>query len=59
MTGGKHIGETGNVEDIIGDKITYKNQKGNLIETSKKYAFVVGDDEPSITLNEDEPNAKH
>ena len=59
LTGGKHIGETGNVEDIIGDKITYKNQKGNLIETSKKYAFVVGDDEPSITLNEDEPNAKH
>ena len=59
LTGGKHIGETGNVEDIVEDKIIYKNHKGNLIETSKKYAFVVGDDSPSITLNEDEPNAKH
>jgi len=59
LTGGKHIGEVGNVEDVIEDKIIYRNQKGNLIETSKKYAFVVGDDKPSITLNEDEPNAKH
>ena len=51
LTGGKHIGETGNVEDIIQDKIIYKDQKGNLIETSKKYAFVVGDGKPMIALS--------
>ncbi|MDP3765090.1 MAG: 30S ribosomal protein S4e [Nanoarchaeota archaeon] len=50
LTGGKHIGEVGNVDDIVGNKITYRDNKGDLIETSKKYAFVVGDDKPLITL---------
>ena len=50
LTGGKHIGEVGNVEDIMQDRIIYKDQKGSLIETSKKYAFVIGDNKPSITL---------
>lgn len=59
LTGGEHIGEIGNVEDIIGNKIIYKDQKGNLVETSKKYAFVIGDSKPLIRLDEDEPNEKH
>ena len=50
LTGGKHMGEIGNVEDIIENRIIYKDKKGNLIETSKKYAFVVGDENPLITL---------
>lgn len=50
LTGGKHIGEIGNVEDMTRNKIIYKDQKGNLIETSKKYAFVIGDIKPLITL---------
>ncbi|MBI2658582.1 30S ribosomal protein S4e [Candidatus Woesearchaeota archaeon] len=50
LAGGKHIGETGNVENIVEDKVVYKDAKGNLIETSKKYAFVVGDSKASITL---------
>lgn len=50
LTGGKHIGETGIVEDISGSKIIYKDSNGNLIETSKKYAFVAGDSKPSVTL---------
>ena len=50
LAGGKHIGETGNVENIVEDKVVYKDAKGNLIETSKKYAFVVGDSKTSITL---------
>lgn len=50
LTGGKHIGETGNVEDVIEDKIIYKNSEGDLIETSRKYAFVIGDTNPSITV---------
>ena len=50
LVGGKHIGEIGNVEDIIENKIIYKDQNSNLIETSKKYAFVVGDNKSLITL---------
>ena len=50
LIGGKHIGEIGNVEDVIENKIIYKDQNSNLIETSKKYAFVVGDNKPSVTL---------
>ena len=50
LTGGKHIGEIGNVEDIIKNKVIYKNNKGDLIETSKKYAFVIGDSKPLIKL---------
>ena len=49
LTGGKHIGEIGNVEDIVEDKVIYKDNNGNLIQTSKKYAFVI----------EDERNEKH
>lgn len=50
LIGGKHIGETGEVEDIAENKITYKDDKGDLIETSKKYAFVVGSNKSMITL---------
>lgn len=50
LIGGKHIGEIGNVEDVIENKIIYKDQKGELVETLKKYAFVVGDDKPLMTL---------
>lgn len=50
LTGGRHIGETGNVEDIAENKVIYKNDKGDLIETSKKYAFVIGDSKPLIRL---------
>ncbi len=50
LIGGRHIGETGSIEDITQNKITYKDQGGNLIETSKKYAFVIGSEKPMITV---------
>ena len=50
LTGGKHIGEIGNIEDVVKDKVVYKNSNGELIETSKKHAFVIGDSKPLITL---------
>jgi len=50
LIGGKHIGETGHVEDVSGNKIIYKDKGGNTIETSKSYAFVVGDSKPLVTL---------
>lgn len=50
LTGGKHTGELGLVEDIVSDKIRYKNRKGEVFETLKKYAFVVGKEKPEIKL---------
>ena len=50
LIGGKHIGEVGKVEDIIENKIIYQDNAGNLVETLKAYAFVIGDQKPLITL---------
>ena len=50
LLGGNHIGELGHVENIIGNRIVYKSQKGELIETSKDYAFVVGEQKPQIKV---------
>jgi len=50
LIGGKHSGDIGNVEDIVSNKITYKREKGEVIETLKKYVFVVGKDKPVVSL---------
>lgn len=50
LIGGKHIGEIGNVDDILQNKVIYRDQKNNLIETSKEYSFVVGEGNPLIRL---------
>ena len=52
LTGGKHIGETGKVQDIAGGRIIYKTEKGDVVETLKKYAFPVGKDKPLIKITE-------
>lgn len=41
LVGGKHIGETGIIEDIRQNRIIYKNDKEGGLETLKKYAFVI------------------
>lgn len=58
VTGGKHIGEIGTVSEIIVNKssnpntiVIENNAKDNFL-TLKDYAFVVGNDEPSISLLE-------
>ena len=50
LTGGKHTGDFGTVEDIVGNKILYKNDANEIIETSKEFAFVTGDKKPLITI---------
>ncbi len=50
LIGGKHIGEFGTVVDITGKNIRYKNREGEIIETLKKYAFVVGEDKVVVKL---------
>ena len=51
LIGGKHIGDMGKVEDVHGDKIRYKSRKGDVYETLKEYAFVIGKEKPSIKLS--------
>tara|TARA_Y100000310_G_scaffold167856_1_gene167803 strand:- start:12599 stop:13330 length:732 start_codon:yes stop_codon:yes gene_type:complete len=50
FTGGKHIGSTGTVEEIRGSKIIYKNKEGDMVETLKKHAFVIGAGKAEISL---------
>lgn len=49
LTDGKHIGETGKVVDIIGNRILYKTNEA-VIETLKKAAFPIGKDKLLIKL---------
>jgi len=49
LTGGKHVGTTGTIEEIKGSKIIYK-VNNDVHETAKKYAFVIGKDKPAIKI---------
>ena len=50
LTGGKHIGEIGKVQDIKGKKIVYTTEDGKEFETLIDYAFAIGKDKPLINL---------
>ena len=50
LQSGKHVGEVGKIEKIEGDKIRYRSDSGEVFETLKKYAFVLGKDKPVISL---------
>lgn len=49
LIGGKRVGKTGVVENIMTKTVTIKTKDG-VIETAKKYCFVVGKDKPVIKL---------
>ena len=50
LIGGKHAGESGKIEEIKENKLIYKNKDNEMIETLKKYAFVIGGAEPLIKI---------
>tara|TARA_Y100000310_G_scaffold342247_1_gene444608 strand:- start:21953 stop:22642 length:690 start_codon:yes stop_codon:yes gene_type:complete len=52
LTGGRHIGQIGKVQDIIGNRILYNTETGDTIETLKEYAFPIGKDKPLIKLSD-------
>lgn len=52
LTGGKHMGHLGEVQDISGKRIVYKTKEGNVEETLKEYAFPVGKDKAVISFKE-------
>jgi len=49
LTGGKNIGEAGEISKIEGRRVFYKGKKG-VYETLKRYALVVGTKKPAITI---------
>ena len=52
LTGGKHIGDQGVVEEIQGAKILFKTSQGTLSETLRTYALVLGKGKSVIHLSE-------
>jgi len=51
LSGGKHKGESGIVDEIKNNIIKVKPESGEVFETSKKFAFVIGREKPIITLS--------
>lgn len=51
LTGGKHIGETGIIEHIDGNKVQVKSDH-TAYETPKHYVFVLGKEKSAITIKE-------
>lgn len=52
LTGGKHLGIVGVVEDIKEGKVKYKSSEG-VFETLKEHAFVIGADKPVLSVKGD------
>ena len=50
LMGGKHIGVIGVVENIDGEKLIFKNEKNDVLETRKEHAFVIGKEKPIIKV---------
>lgn len=49
LVGGKHAGQTGTLDAIEGDKISY-TRDGETALTLKKYVFIIGKEKPGIAL---------
>ena len=47
---GKKVGSIGRIDTLGSDGVTCKKENGDIIETKKEYAFVVGKDKPIIKL---------
>jgi small subunit ribosomal protein S4e len=52
LTGGNCVGYNAKIEDIKEDNILIKLNKGEIFETSKRYAFVLGKSKLNISLPE-------
>ncbi len=50
LIGGKHVGDTGNITEIDHKKIIFKTEEGKILETLKKYAYVLGNQKSTIKL---------
>ncbi len=51
VTSGKNTGSIGKIERIEQNKVFYKDNKGEVKETVKKYTYVIGKEKPEIKLS--------
>jgi len=51
FTGGRFVGKTGTIEDIKDNRIICKVD-GNVVETMKHFAYIIGKGKSSISLEE-------
>lgn len=54
LIGGSHIGQIGTIESSDANKIMYKRSTGEVFETQKKYAFVIGKQKPALKLDSEQ-----
>lgn len=50
LLGGKHIGIKGIIENVEGDKLIFKNEKGEILETKKEHAYVLGREKTALKV---------
>ena len=50
LTGGKYLGHVGTVEGISGERLMFKTEDGQIAETKKDYAFVIGEGKPALSV---------
>jgi small subunit ribosomal protein S4e len=50
LTGGKYVGQTGKIDSFRDGDIIIKTDSGDMVQTLRDYAMVVGKDKPVITL---------
>jgi len=51
LVGGKHIGLMAGIEEISSNGLTLKTESGDVFDTSKKHAYVIGKSKPCLKLN--------
>ncbi len=50
MTGGKHLGDIGRIENVTDTGIVCKTKEGDVFLMPKQYAFVIGKEKSVITI---------
>ena len=50
LTGGKHVGQKGTIEHVDEQTLRYKRAGGEVYQTDKKHAFVIGKHKEALTL---------
>ena len=50
LTGGRHMGTIGTVENIDGNKLVFKNEKNEIFETLKSHAYIIGKEKSALKI---------
>ena len=50
LVDGKHVNDTGKIDEIKNETITYTNNTNQKVQTLKEYAYVIGKEKPAIKI---------